>query len=491
MNGKIKSGIFSIAAVTILLLILIAINLLISLLPSGARRIDLTNLGLSELSEESVKYIDSLKLDITLAHICVAGEEDVIVTDLLEKYGEASPNIKVKRVDPAVEPTFVSTYTDRTLENNSVIVISGKRSKAVDYNDMFTFSLYYTDSSGNTLPQGEMSYSDFTSFFEYYSSYFGTYYSYDTLFAGESAITSAIDYTASDGLPVIYGLTGHGESPLPDTLIDDLYHDNVDVRELSIAYTGIPVDAGCIVINAPASDISEAEAKRLDDFIEAGGNILLMSEPEGLTLERLFSVISKYGMSAVPGYACESSRFIGQSYMVIADGSVASEILGIEGYSAIVPLSHAIEKCEKTTERTVAYFNLFTTSENGYMIDEFEDGDSTDREEPTYGKYTLGMLATIDSDRGAGHIAWIGTPGFVSEEINRYSTGGNYVYFLSLVENMTSKGSSLALYSKKMVEDSLMMSAGQTYFWTVTVCVVIPLTVFITGMLIIRKRKKK
>ena len=491
MTDRTKSGIFSIAAITVLLFILIAVNLLVSLLPSGARRIDLTNLGLAKLSEETVKYIDSLDLDITIAHVCVAGEEDTIVSDLLEKYGEASSHIKIKKVDPAVEPTFVSSYTDRNLENNSVIVISDRRSKAVDYNDMFTFSIYYTDSSGNTLPQGEMSYSDFTSFFDYYSSYFGTYYSYDTLFAGESAITSALDYTASETLPVICTLTGHGESPLPDVLIDDLYRDNIDVRELSIAYTGIPDDVSCIIINAPASDISETEASRLDRFIETGGNILLMSEPEDLELDNLFSVTAKYGMKALPGYACESTRFVGQVYMVIADVTVASEVLGISGYSTILPLSHAIEKSDKTTDRTVAYFDLFNTSGEGYMIEDFEDEEEKDGIDPVKGKYTLGMLAAIEGDKGSGHIAWIGTSGFVSEEINRYSTGGNYVYFLALVENMTNKGTSLALYSKKMVEDSLMMSSGQTYFWTAIVSVVIPLTVFITGMLIVRKRRKK
>lgn len=493
MNNKLKNGIFGFISISLLLLILIAINLLTSLLPSGLRRIDMTHLGLSDLSQNTGEFLKKLEYDITIAHIYVAGEEDAVVSDLLEKYDEISDHIKVVKVDPAVSPTFVSRYTDKKLQNNSVIVISDKRSKAVDYSDLFIYSLFYTDSNGEMIPQGDMSYSDFLSFFDYYSSYFGTYYTYETLFNGESAVTSAIDYAVSDNLPAVYTLTGHGESPLPDILISDLYGANIDCRDCSISYGDIPQDAGCVIINAPSTDLSESETKKLNEYIRKGGNIFFLSDPEELGLVNLMSLMNEYGLKAVdPGYVCESSNYIGQVYMVIADGSGASEALGITGYSAVLPLPHAIDKITRTTERAVAYTDLFTSSDEAFLVEELNDGESESGYDPEEkGKYTLGVLATVEADKGSSHIAWVSTPGFINEDINRYSTGGNFIYFMSIIESITSKGSTLALDPKKMVEDSLMMSSGQSYFWTVMLCVIIPLAVFVSGMMIIRRRRKR
>ena len=72
------------------------------------------------------------------------------------------------------------------LTNNSLIVVCGERSTYVSYNDIYEYDLtdYYTT--------GE----------------------YDVNFAGESALTSAIDYVTSEDLPKVYALTGHGEGEL-------------------------------------------------------------------------------------------------------------------------------------------------------------------------------------------------------------------------------------------------------------------------------------
>ena len=244
----LKQGTFSIVLAAAVILIALAVNLLVSLLPHSVIRTDLTDLKLSELSKESLDYLGTLSEDITIYHICITGNEDPTVTDMLSKYEEACDNISIETIDPAVRPTFVGKYTDIALEDNSLIIVGEKRARAVEYYNMFTFELFYSDTNGAPVSQGEMSYSDFQTFYQYYSEYFGTYYSYDTLFAGESVTTSAIDYVTTESLPKVYTVTGHGEVELSENLLSGLYSDNIECAELSIMASGIPEDADCIII---------------------------------------------------------------------------------------------------------------------------------------------------------------------------------------------------------------------------------------------------
>ena len=298
---KLKYGSYSIILSTIIVLIAIALNLLVSLIPVSAKRLDLTKLKLSEISQVTKDYLSTLDENITIAHICITGEEDDTVTDMLAKYSELSDKIEVVNIDPAVRPTFVSTYTDKDLESNSVIIISDKRAKAVDYYNMFTFALYYTDDQGDTIFQGEMSYSDFQAFYQYYKSYFGTYYSYDTLFAGEAAITSAIDYVTTDNLPKLYTSTGHGEAELSDALLSNLSLDNIDCSKLSIVASGIPSDADCLIINSPVTDFSQIESEHLASYLSNGGNVLLMTDADNLDLPLLLKIMENYGLTPGEG----------------------------------------------------------------------------------------------------------------------------------------------------------------------------------------------
>ncbi len=488
---KLKYGSYSIILSTIIVLIAIALNLLVSLIPVSAKRLDLTKLKLSEISQVTKDYLSTLDENITIAHICITGEEDDTVTDMLAKYSELSDKIEVVNIDPAVRPTFVSTYTDKDLESNSVIIISDKRAKAVDYYNMFTFALYYTDDQGDTIFQGEMSYSDFQAFYQYYKSYFGTYYSYDTLFAGEAAITSAIDYVTTDNLPKLYTSTGHGEAELSDALLSNLSLDNIDCSKLSIVASGIPSDADCLIINSPVTDFSQIESEHLASYLSNGGNVLLMTDADNLDLPLLLKIMENYGLTPGEGYICESKDYLGQTYMVIPDISVASDTLGISGYSVVTPLAHPILINKDAPIKGIAYLQMFKSSPDAYTVEEIHDGENEGEDDLEKNEYTMGVLATVENSSKTSRIMWISSSAFATDEINNFSTGGNYLYFLTLIERMTNKSSSLSIMSKMLVEDSLILNVAQEVFWSVFLCVIIPGAVVGVGLAVVISRRRR
>ena len=105
-------------------------------------------------------------------------------------YTHLSGHIKVVKKNPDVFPTFTEQYTNETVQNNSLIVECGDRSRFIGYDDIY-------------IQEADV-----------YS------YSYNTSFDGEGAITSAIDYVVSEELPQLYMLEGHGEAAVSYTHLD-------------------------------------------------------------------------------------------------------------------------------------------------------------------------------------------------------------------------------------------------------------------------------
>lgn len=95
--------------------------------------------------------------------------QDTTLGQTLQRYDDLSDHITVEYVDPTVNPMFYTQYTTGNISTNSLIVVSDKRSKVIDYNDVYesSYDFDYSTYSYNTTTTG-----------------------YD----GEGQITSALDY---------------------------------------------------------------------------------------------------------------------------------------------------------------------------------------------------------------------------------------------------------------------------------------------------------
>lgn len=73
---------------------------------------------------------------------------------MLERYKDLSGHIRVKYVNPKSKPYFYKDYTDNAPTSNSLIVVSDKRSKVIDYYDIYDYQSnmdYSTYSYNNEL----------------------------------------------------------------------------------------------------------------------------------------------------------------------------------------------------------------------------------------------------------------------------------------------------------------------------------------------------
>ena len=478
----------------LILLSILLFNTLIGLLPSRFTLFDLTGQKISEVSDGTRDYLNQLSEDVTLYFLCNTGNEDKSLEKLLSHYDQLSSHVKVEVIDPTLRPGFAPQFTDQELTDNSVIISSAKCSKVLDYNDLLLYNVYYSPDGVGYELQSQMTYTDFMTFYEAYADSFAAgLYTNETLFVGEDAITSAIDYVTSENLPVVYTTAGHGESELPDSIYAYLDKDNIQCSALTGLKNGVPADASAVLIYAPVEDFDEDEIGALEDYLLAGGDLFLLSAPDTLKLEMLSALLGDFGMEAKGNIIAESNQdnYHSYKYFLAPDTKGARDTYQLSSYTLLAPNCHPI--LLKQGKHQVTYTPLFRTSDEAYL-EPLESADSkgesseTTDPEKTKGRYDIGALVTVNGKK-SGHICWISSFEILEEDWNTSSGGGNFTYFLAILENMCEKEYSITISSKILDNDLLVLSNLQVGFWAMILIGVIPLTVLAVGIVIIVKRK--
>lgn len=197
--------------------------------------------------------------------------DDTLATTLKRYEGESS-HISVEYKDPSVYPNFYRDYTDDTsITRKSLIVESSKRSKVINYSNIYETSIDYS-----------------------------TYSSQTTGYDGEGQLTSAISYVTSDEMPVMYELQGHGETALNGNFKDAIEKANVTLNSLNLMQAdSIPEDAQALIINGPTSDFSSDDASKVIDYINKGGKLFVTLSYTDADMSNFYSVLNEFGITAV------------------------------------------------------------------------------------------------------------------------------------------------------------------------------------------------
>ena len=460
-----KGGSYSLFVTAIVLAILIVINIFASALPTNLTKYDISASKLYSITSNTKVVVNNLQQDVTIYWVVQADKEDSIIENLLGKYESLSSHIEVVKKNPDVFPTFAEQYTDEDVPNNSLIVESGDRYRFVSYND-----LYETE-------------------FDYYS------YTYVADgFDGEGAITSAIDYVVTEDLPQLYVLEGHGEAELPVTFTDSVDKANIEVSSLSLLTVDeIPEEADALLIYAPDSDISEAEATMLADYVGDGGKLLVMAGPvRDVELTNLNGLLSDYGVTVTEGLVVEGDRnyyISGYPYSLIPElvSSDITDSLIEENYYAILPLTQGLQ-IGYTNNGTVT--ELLTTSDAafskvaGFGLEtyDYEEGDIE-------GPFTLAV--SIETS-GGGQLVWFSASDFLEDMYNAYSSGANVDLAMNALSSLIGEREAIAIRSKSLNYNYLTINDSTASTLKTLMIGVFPIVYLGIGIyVIVRKRGKQ
>ncbi len=460
-----RGGVYALLLSAIVLAILIVVNIFTAALPANLTQFDISAAKLYSVTGNTREVVNGLTQDVTINWIVQAGEEDDIIENLLAKYESLSDHITVEKIDPDVYPTFAAQYTTEEVQNNSLVVVSGDRSRYVAYDDIYVQDV------------------------DIYA------YTYTTSFDGEGMITSAINYVVTDDLPLVYILTGHGEEQLPETLSDQMAKENLVTSELSlVTEDAVPADADCVLLYAPASDISELERDMLQTYVQQGGRLLVMAGPVADDeLENLHSLLAPYGVSAAEGIVVDTDgqHFAMGSPLILLPTMEESEItdpLREENFLPQMPLSRGLIVDEAAGGRGTVTPLLTTSAMAFSKIAGFELTDFEKEEGDIDGPFTL---AVSIEDASGGQIAWFSSSLFVTDEMNAYASGANVDMAMNAMSSLIGERQEMNIRSKSLNYNYLNISESAGLVLKVLMIGVFPLAYLGIGILVVLRRRRK
>ncbi len=472
----ISTSVFSTGMIAIVAALVVVVNMIATALPETYTQIDATSQKLYSITEDTEKYLDTLKNDVTLYVMVNKNSKDDNVDRTLQKYAATSKHVTVKYVDPNVSPTFVSQYTDDDVTSNSIIVVCGEKSKVIDYSsDIYEYSY---DSSYNYSVSG-----------------------YDC----EGQVTAAIQYVTSESVTNVYELTGHDESTLSGDFSEVFEKRFMNVESLNLlSVDSIPEDCQAIFITAPQSDLSEDDLTKLSDYLGNGGKIYLSIDySKWNDLTNFKKLLSDNNIETTESLLAETDRsYYYQSpfYLLpqVESTEISSEVSGMT--QVFVPYSVGLTYTGEDDSNVTSFM---TTSANAIAksaaniaavqtqadvanVTGVQDGDSQ-------GEYSLGILVTNDN---GGELCVLGSAMMCTDSANQIVSGHNATLFNGIVNALvtTDDGSSdnaVVIAAKDYTVSNLTVSANAMLVYGILWGIFMPIALIIVGIIVWARRRKR
>ena len=256
---RASAGSLSLVLTLVVIALLVGANVLAS---KSTQEVDLTRGGLNTLAPQSVLAAHRLTADLQVIGLfrAGAGSGQTEAEALIGLFAAQSSHVKYRREDYNADSADIKRYAVK--EPNTVVL----------------------DYRGKTqlLAQGSQ---------------------------GEVDFTAALLQLESDRVPLVCWAIGDGERDLKDinqstgysTVADILAKNNFATRDMLLSQlTSIPSDCDELAIVDPTTELPAASVKAVDDYLGAGGKLLVAAEPwakEANSTGSLNAVLKPYGFA--------------------------------------------------------------------------------------------------------------------------------------------------------------------------------------------------
>ena len=467
---KLSTAVFSVSFIAVAVALSVVVNLIVNAVPSDKTAIDCSYSKLYSITDDTKTALGKLKEDVTVYALVAENRKDSQIDTILNRYTDLSKHISVEYVNPSKKPYFYKDYTDQAPTTNSLIVVSGKRSRVIDYYDIY----------------------------QYESSYY-SYSSELTGFDAEGQLTSAILYVTleNDELPVVYEITGHGESSIGSEFQDVIGKANMTLTELELLNEeSVPEDAAALIINAPQQDFNQADAKKVTDYLKDGGKAIVIGSYTEKSLPNFESVLKEYGVSFTGGMVAENDAQhyyqMGGPFYLLPEVNGSAYTGSIQGSYVYVPAAVGITYPESA--ETIVYTSLMDTSDQAVSKNDpdnmkdygYEEGD-------TEGPFSIGLAVeeSVDEDKTTQLLVFA-SPYLFSDQASQM-TANNAVLFSDVISTIVpdTDSSDSVIPVKEYTLDNLTVNALWSILLGLLFTIFVPLILVGTGIVIFAIRRKK
>ena len=457
---------YSTGMIALAIAVVAAANLVIGEMPSSWTAIDLTSEKLYSLTDQTKEFVNNMQEDVTIYVIVNEDNQDTTLGQTLQRYDDLSDHITVEYVDPTVNPRFHTQYTDSTISINSLIVVSDKRNRVIDYSDIYESSFDYS-----------------------------TYTSTTTGYDGEGQITSALDYVLSDDLPKVYLTEGHGEYSLSSSFTDALTKENVEYETINLMdYDTVPEDTACLIINGPQSDLSADDADKVTSYLESGGKVILITGYTGSEMPNRDDLLKYMGMSIADGLVVEQDQnyYYRSPYYLLPDVSADTYTSGIYGnYYIFAPYSQGILIADEEAEG-MTYTTFLSTSESAYSKVDITNMENFEKSEGDIdGPFGVGVEAVKALEEGEATMVVYSCDQLFTDDANVMVSGANQMMFVNTVGGFVDHEVSVSIPVKSYQVSYLTVNQSDAVLIGLVTTIVLPVGCLAAGFVIWFRRRKR
>lgn len=424
------------------------------------------------LAEQSVKAIKAFPKGISAtAYVQEQGDQRTLLADLLEKYRVANPELTIRFVDPDLDPA-AARQADVAMYG-TVVLRSGDKTEKV------------TETT-------------------------------------EESVTNALIRLSKGTTKTVRFVSGHGEHPLADHAPSRsamgggrsgqdrlsytkaaalLKGEGYQVASINLAEVEkIPPETVAIVLAGPRTPLLPIEVERLQLWWEAGGRILLMSDPD--TTTGLEALLKSYGITLMEGIVIDPvARLFG--------GGITTPL--VNQYDGEHPITNSLQAAsffpearglvledppaaappaDMTTDpdkqpSSVTTVRLLSGAERGWLKTGTLDANTVEFNAETDKKGPVLLGVTVQKEKK--RMVVVGDSDFVADAYVGFS--GNTDLFLNMVRWLVEDENFIAIKPKEVVDSGLVMSQGSGTLLFLGLVFGVPLLLLVTGFTIWRGRK--
>ncbi|HEY1241246.1 MAG TPA: GldG family protein [Bryobacteraceae bacterium] len=404
------------------------------------------------LSDQSKKVVNGLKNDV---HITYFDRESSFAGahNLLDRYSNMSPKVKVAYVDPVKKPQQAKAAGFS--RDTTILVDSGTRKEPAKSltEEEITGAIIRSLKSGVRAAcfvtgSGEHSIDD------------------STAGDGYGAVKSALESNNYKTRTVSLLTGAAAAAPAGKTTV------NVGSAPEAAAKPEVPKDCTILVVGGPRFAYTQPEVDAIKTYVESGGKALFLLDPalklgrddtqENTTLDAL---LESWGVTPAKDLALDTSgigRVFGLGPEVALVGSYESHaiVTPMKDIATAFPLARTLET--KNTDKTTVD-KLFSTGENSFATRNLSSGRITiDPKNDKKGPLLLAAAGTYNKN---GRFVVVGSSTWVGNSLIRFN--GNRDLFLNMMNWLSADEDLISIRPKEPSNQPLNVNAQRAnmMFW--------------------------
>ncbi len=503
-SKKFKRGTLSIVFTALFIAGVVLVNVILGLVLERFNvEADLTTGSIFTLGSETEEYIKGVDDDVTFyvtaerETLNNAGNNYKQTVEYLDKMTVLNSRFKVQYVNLLTDPDFSNNY-EEDLHNYEVIVQSGKtgRYRILAINDF----MRYTLSDGKTY-----SYDEASMYVQYYGYTVSDYAS-----IAEEQIVSAIQSVSLADPTVVTFLTGYGESdskPLEDILTANAYMtQNADIDRIE----AVPENTDILVIHGATKDYSKESITKVDEWLSNGGkygrDLVYIASADAAETPNLDEYLKEWGIEIGKGYVLQTDTdhayYTGSAFPLMQDLEIKTdteyyENMKIASAAKLVafPLRPVIPLWEE--ESNMANKVIASAYGEKCILYPFTADESWSPTSDDYSGFNAVVEASKVQFEGGNEPVYSKIIVVGSDQLfaSYYTTASNYSngeLALTIFDtNSGNNGEKIKIVEKSFTAETYQIDRSTQLVIGITFVAVIPVVIFVTGIVFCVRRRRR